>query len=1078
MKDTDKFCAARRSILAWTIAIALSAPGASRAVDGPQTADGTTLALSPGDYVGDGKTVLSILNAGNMTADSGIVVTADGANAHGAQINGVGSMLSFHGGALSTTGQSGYGIYTLRGGKAEIGYDPIGVGTMITTSGLVAYGLFNSDPTSEITGSGVTVVTAGPASHAAVNNGGVLTLSDSSLFTSGDNSYGVTANGYANSNAAGSRTDLTHVDVTTQGAQAHAVYLDGQLGGGSKATIRGGTFSTSGDSAVGIYVIQGAQAVVADAGIQTSGKYAYGIVLDQAGSTIELEKNVAISTSGDNAEAVWAVGPNTKVDAAAFDVRTSGDKSTAFDNRAAVITLTNGSILTTGSNSHALYTSMEYGDDTHIDGNDLTIRTEGAGSVGAYARLGSHISLTDSNVETAGAEAYGLYAARGGLISLKDTNVMTTGSDAYAAVIDTGGGALNMTGGRLFSTQSGALAVAGNADIQLSHGVQVAGASGVLLDVYDPTVRISLAMDDKVSAQGDMVLNESLVESGTISAANATVSLSHGSQWLGATRDVIGDLSIDSDSEWYVWGSSSIGQLTLNNARIRFTPPVQDAYKTLAILGDFAGESGMIHMHALLNEGGPLSHQRTDRLLILGNVTTTNTTLLDIVAQGTGASAPIDNNGVVNPTDGISLVQVGGTSRADAFALRYGYVAVGPYQYKLYAFGPGQADASQNALPSGALNWDYRLAPKYIELPDEGHLDPDDGTSPPDPDPGLPDEPSTGGNGSLPEDANSERVQDLVAQLPSYIVAPTALLNYGDTIIDTLHQRLGEIRDTPPADPHGGELLVRYIGSQQRYASDQGTYGYDFNQQINAVQLGGSLVSLTSDASSLRIGWALDKGVTRVTPRVYDSEDASFSRYDAHGVSAWMTWQQSNGFYVDAVLGGERYQGSVSTAIRGSDVAQIRAGGWTASVETGYPFALGGGWWIEPQLQVKRQSLSFDPFQDADNLATQIRVAGSTRARAGIRVSKTDNLRFSPYVRVDFTNTRGGGSTATVSSEAWDVSGSFRSGRLGNTVRAGAGASSQFLPYLSLYGEADYLHATTDYGMRGWEVNLALRFEF
>jgi hypothetical protein len=34
------------------------------------------------------------------------------------------------------------------------------------------------------------------------------------------------------------------------------------------------------------------------------------------------------------------------------------------------------------------------------------------------------------------------------------------------------------------------------------------------------------------------------------------------------------------------------------------------------------------------------------------------------------------------------------------------------------------------------------------------------------------------------------------------------------------------------------------------------------------------------------------------------------------------------------------------------------------------------------------------------------------------------------------------------------------------------------LPYLSLYGEADYLHATSDYGMRGWEVNLALRFEF
>jgi outer membrane autotransporter protein len=244
------------------------------------------------------------------------------------------------------------------------------------------------------------------------------------------------------------------------------------------------------------------------------------------------------------------------------------------------------------------------------------------------------------------------------------------------------------------------------------------------------------------------------------------------------------------------------------------------------------------------------------------------------------------------------------------------------------------------------------------------------------------------------------------------------------------------------------------------------------------VQVGGSLVSLTSDASSLRMGWALDKGITRVTPRAYDSEDASVSRYDAHGVAAWMTWQQHNGFYVDAVVGSERYQGSVSTAIRGSDVARIRAGGWTASVEAGYPFALAGGWSIEPQLQVKHQSLSIDPFQDADDLDTRIEAGGLTSTRAGVRFNKTDNPLFSPYMRLDFINTTGGRSKATISSEAWGESGSFQGGRLGNTFRTGAGASSQLLPYLSLYGEADYLHATSDYGMRGWEVNLALRFEF
>jgi outer membrane autotransporter protein len=191
-----------------------------------------------------------------------------------------------------------------------------------------------------------------------------------------------------------------------------------------------------------------------------------------------------------------------------------------------------------------------------------------------------------------------------------------------------------------------------------------------------------------------------------------------------------------------------------------------------------------------------------------------------------------------------------------------------------------------------------------------------------------------------------------------------------------------------------------------------------------------------------------------------------------------MTWQQNNGFYVDAVVGSERYRGSIGTATRGSDVARIRAGGWTASVEAGYPFAIGGGWSAEPQLQLKRQSLSFDSFQDADSLDTQIQAGGLTSTRAGVRFVKSDNALFAQYARVDFVHTVGRSSKITSSSATWNVSGTFDGGRLGNTVRAGAGASSRLTPYLSLYGEADYLHGTNDYGMRGWQANVGVRFEF
>jgi hypothetical protein len=933
MKDTDKFNGISRRLLSCTIAAMLFAPAISVATSGQQVADGTALALSPDDYETDAKPALYILNGGSITADGGVVVSTTGLSGYGAWVRGADSVLVFNGGGIVTSGQDGHGVYVTGGGAATIGSDAVGIGTTISTSGAGTYGLYNSGSLSRIDATHLTISTAGRTAHAVRNANGTVNLTDVNLVTTGAQADGI----YADT---GSHTNLNNVNVTTQGQAAHAAYFDGTRGG-AEGYITGGSYSTSGFGAHGVYATAGAYVSVADATIQTSGAAAYGVMLDQPGSGIDLN-NVAISTSGAQSFGLWLIGANDVVTAQNFSVLTTGDAATAFNNRGTDATLTNGVVATSGIASHALYASQEYGTNTAIHGTELNISTQGSGSIGAYARLGAGISLTDSRittygdngsgvdvekgstisltntpVQTSGSSAYGVYSAgtatiregsiltqgkqafgvaiaNGGQASLSSVDVVTQGAGAYAAVFGTGGGRLAMNGGTLSAEQSDVFGILGSgvttSDIQLFNGVQAIGGSGVLINVANPDNLVSLTMDRNVAAQGDIIFDPAITSGDVIPPANVTVALSNGSQWTGATEYAVSDLSLASGSLWTVTDNSSVGQLALNDSSIQFTPPASDGYKTLTVNGDFSGTGGAIGMNTLLNEGGPLSNQQTDRLLIQGNVTTTGTTVLDVTPQGTGASAPIDKNGAVDATDGISLVQVGGMSRADAFALRYGYVAVGPYQYKLYAFGPGQADASQNLLPSGELNWDYRLAPKYVEIPvggdgdgkgDGGGGDGDHG--------GDGDGEDHGGGSGVPDPAGggtpvNPPPRDLVAQLPSYIVAPTALFTYGDALIDTLHQRLGEIRDTSPSDPHGGELFVRYIGSQQRYASSHGAYGYDFDQQINAVQLGGSLLSLTNDASSLRIGWALDKGSTRVTPRVFDSEDASFGRYDAHGV--------------------------------------------------------------------------------------------------------------------------------------------------------------------------------------------------
>ncbi|MGE7136595.1 autotransporter outer membrane beta-barrel domain-containing protein [Luteibacter sp. NPDC031894] len=253
-------------------------------------------------------------------------------------------------------------------------------------------------------------------------------------------------------------------------------------------------------------------------------------------------------------------------------------------------------------------------------------------------------------------------------------------------------------------------------------------------------------------------------------------------------------------------------------------------------------------------------------------------------------------------------------------------------------------------------------------------------------------------------------------------------------------------------------------------------YGYDFDQQVNALQIGGSLIALDGDNGSLRAGWAADHGTTRVTPKAADGN--SSAKYRANGVSAWVTWQHGTGFWVDGVLGATRYRGDVGTDLRGSDVGRLRANGWSMSVEAGMPFALGNEWTVEPRFQLKHQSLNFRDFRDADDLEVRLGTAKQTSATLGARLSRTANPIFMPYVGLDLTHTSNGDPSVDVSSEAWDVADRFGSGRVGNAYRASAGAVSQLGEHVQVYGEGTYRHFVGSYGMRGWAANVGVRVTF
>jgi Autotransporter beta-domain len=103
------------------------------------------------------------------------------------------------------------------------------------------------------------------------------------------------------------------------------------------------------------------------------------------------------------------------------------------------------------------------------------------------------------------------------------------------------------------------------------------------------------------------------------------------------------------------------------------------------------------------------------------------------------------------------------------------------------------------------------------------------------------------------------------------------------------------------------------------------------------------------------------------------------ARSGAFGISraGTVTWQALAGWYVDAIVAGGLFDGRVSTAARGR-TAGFNGTSVAASIEGGYPFPVGGGFAVEPQLQFVYQHLNFASRTDVDGI--RVDLGGPTRA--------------------------------------------------------------------------------------------------
>ncbi len=324
-------------------------------------------------------------------------------------------------------------------------------------------------------------------------------------------------------------------------------------------------------------------------------------------------------------------------------------------------------------------------------------------------------------------------------------------------------------------------------------------------------------------------------------------------------------------------------------------------------------------------------------MLVSGSATGQTSVVLHTSGTGGNTNTSLNNQWV--PSEGISLVQVAGASSADAFKLAGDYVVASksPFQYRLFAYGPGQTDPAQSLLDKGT-QWDYRLQTAYLD--NSGNPVP--GTKP------DPDHDGGGGGGGRPA---------LAPQGSSYLVANQALLNYGAAVMDNLHRRLGEIRrDDMSQSGDKGEMFARAIGSTGRYNNSLGfgQYGYDFKQDIAALQIGGNWLHVRQANQDFRLGAAVTTGTTSFNPSASSVEDSK-AQVTGNNVALTATWQHRDGWYVDGIVSTGHYYGNVDTSQRGK-AGRIDANSVDLSVEAGKTMKLSNGYEWEPQVQLMRAS--------------------------------------------------------------------------------------------------------------------------
>ncbi|MEL6089677.1 autotransporter outer membrane beta-barrel domain-containing protein [Bartonella schoenbuchensis] len=508
--------------------------------------------------------------------------------------------------------------------------------------------------------------------------------------------------------------------------------------------------------------------------------------------------------------------------------------------------------------------------------------------------------------------------------------------------------------------------------------------------------------------------------------------LTNGSRWIITT-------SKTQDPQW-----SSVSYVMIKDSAIVFERPTSDDYQTLRI-GKGSGEAynakeggAQIYLNVSLEGGSRSSDQKSDRILIYGDVSGTTTVHVLGMSGYLREKVSTDKN-----DSGISIIQVSGKAKQNSFVLDSDYVVLPhfPYQYHLIAYGPGsefgKADPRQRLVEGKGDFWDFRLENKYIKF----------------------------------------GVKAVVPQIPTYLLLPNALFYAGLMDINNQTELLGTmVTSFDPFFNGKPAFFIRGYGGSHNYASDLSAseYGYGGKFGYRAADAAVLLSTLESEQNSAFVGVIGTYGKLSLQPQ--DVEKSKKSNFDHWSVTAYASLQHNMGYYVNGLLSYGLSRGDVETLARGK-TARITSKPLRAALTGGKAFLTGyEGLVFEPQMQLIYQYLMFNSARDIGSFDIKIGSPSQLTTRLGGRLTKFltgigEGRSVSFYGKLHLMGSFGG-------KQFVQFKDTFQLGAFGSSMEAGVGVQAQLSSQIALHGDVVYQQKLTKAGFSGSTFSGGLRYRF